>query len=90
MIVTVVRIWYKSVTYPKEIIMHSTLDEQTLITNFRRLHPDGKRELLDYALFLVNKYRHVTAEPPPALGNQCSLDQGEKRPEAVKEPIFTE
>jgi len=65
--------------------------EQTLLSEFRRLDPDGKAELLDYASFLVKKYQGRSSEETSAPANQCRIDTPvEKRPEAVKEPIFTE
>jgi hypothetical protein len=70
--------------------MDLNLDEQTLLANFRRLGSEGKKELLDYAVFLQKKQRGNLAEEPDAE-NQCRLKTApEKRPEAVKEPIFTE
>ncbi len=71
--------------------MDLKLDEQTLLANFRHLPAEGKNEFLDYAAFLVKKYSGQPAEPGEQPANQCSLDkQPEKRPEAAKEPIFTE
>ncbi len=71
--------------------MDLKLDEQTLLANFRHLPAEGKKEFLDYAAFLVNKYSGQPAESGEQPANQCSLDkQPEKRPEAAKEPIFTE
>ena len=70
--------------------MDLTLDEHKLLADFHRLSPEGKKELLDYAAFLVAKYQG--GEPAAERGgNQCSIDKrGECRPEAAKEPIFTE
>ena len=71
--------------------MDLKLDEQKLLGDFRRLHSAGKAELLDYAAFLVKKYREITSEEEPVPENQCRLkSQPEARPEAAKEPIFTE
>jgi len=71
--------------------MDLKLDEQLLIADFRRLDPGGRKELLDYAAFLVKKNRTAFSEEPAKPGNQCRLeDQPEERPEAAKEPIFTE
>ncbi len=71
--------------------MDLTLDEHKLLADFHRLCPDGKKELLDYASFLVGKYQQGEAAPAAKAGNQCSLEkQEEARPEAAKEPIFTE
>lgn len=70
--------------------MDLNLDEQTLLANFRRLGSEGKKELLGYAVFLQKNQHGVMAEEP-AAANQCQLKTApEKRPEAVKEPIFTE
>ena len=66
-------------------------DEQKLLADFRILTPEGKAELLDYAAFLLKKYPEQASGEVTAPGNQCPLDkQTEERPEAVKEPIFTE
>ena len=71
--------------------MDLKLDEQLLVTNFRRLDPGGKKELLDYAAFLVKKCRSESADETVHAENQCSLEtKAEERPEAAKEPIFTE
>ena len=71
--------------------MDLKLDEQLLLADFRRLSPEGKKELLDYAAFLVKKFRSHPADVQATPGNQCRLDeQPEERPEAVEEPIFTE
>jgi len=71
--------------------MDLKLDEQMLLTEFRRLHPEGKAELLDYAAFLAKKYRDMLPEESSSPDNQCPIrKQDEERPEAVKEPIFTE
>ena len=71
--------------------MDLKLDEQLLVTEFRRLDPGGKKELLDYAAFLLKKKRTGGADEPAHAENQCELDAGpEERPEAVKEPVFTE
>jgi hypothetical protein len=89
--------WLGFVLY-KEIIwkrrpeyMDLKLDEQRLLTEFRRLHGEGKAELLDYAVFLVKKYANLSSEELSSSDNQCPIrKQEEERPEAVKEPIFTE
>ena len=71
--------------------MELNLDEQKLLTDFRRLNPEGKTELLDYAAFLVKKYHESASEEQPSPENQCPVGKREEeRPEAVKEPIFTE
>ncbi len=71
--------------------MDLKLDEQTLLATYRRLSDEGKKECLDYAAFLVKKYSGQAAEPEEHPTNQCSLGkQSEKKPEATKEPFFTE
>lgn len=70
--------------------MDLKLDEQLLVANFRQLGPDGRSELLNYAALLVKKERAGGAEEAPKAENQCRLDAEEERPEAAKEPIFTE
>ena len=70
--------------------MDLKLDEQLLVADFRRLDPAGKRELLDYAAFLVKKERTEGAGAAAQAEGQCGLDGREERPEAAKEPIFTE
>jgi hypothetical protein len=70
--------------------MELRLDEQKLLAEFRRLTPEGKNELIEFAEFLVKKYQDA-AEENPTAENQCPVPKhGEERPEAVKEPIFTE
>lgn len=71
--------------------MELNLDEQKLLTDFRRLNPEGKTELLDYAVFLVKKSHDLAPEEQASPDNQCPVSKrDEERPEAVKEPIFTE
>jgi hypothetical protein len=71
--------------------MDLKLDEQLLVAEFRRLDPAGKRELMDHAAMLVKKYRGEGEEQSVESAHQCRLDPpDEERPEAVKEPIFTE
>jgi len=71
--------------------MDLKLDEQKLLADFRRLNSEGKTELLDYATFLVKKYHEATSDEHSSPDNQCPLrKKDEKRPEADKEPIFTE
>jgi hypothetical protein len=71
--------------------MELKLDERQLLAHYHRLTQEGKKELLDFASFLAKKYHNSS---PAATGpdeNQCGLNsEGELRPEAVKEPIFTE
>ncbi len=71
--------------------MDLKLDEQLLVAEFRRLGPEGRKELLDYAACLARKQQSDVPEGTGHAGNQCSLDaRPEERPEAAKEPIFTE
>lgn len=69
--------------------MDLKLDEQRLISGFRRLSPAGKEELLEFVGFLLNKHRDLQ-EQENAPTDQCKLDKAEARPEAAKEPLFTE
>ena len=70
--------------------MDLTLDEQKLLADFRRLTPVGRKELLEYALFLARKAATTTAEPD-SPATQCRLEPAhDARPESAKEPIFTE
>ncbi len=69
--------------------MDLKLDEQRLISDFRRLSPPGKEELLEFVGFLLNKQRDPQ-EHETAPTDQCKLDKAEARPEAAKEPLFTE
>jgi hypothetical protein len=69
--------------------MPLTIDEQTLLSHFRRLTPEGKTEMLNQARLLAGK----SANPPEennGVAGHCSLERKEKRPEAAPEPIFTE
>jgi len=70
--------------------MDMKLDEQTLLADFRRMDDAGRRELLDYAVFLVKKHRDMEEAKSATPGNQCRLEQKTDRPEIAKEPIFTE
>ena len=69
--------------------MDLKLDEQRLISDFRRLTPAGKDELQEFVGFLLNKQREPQ-EQENAPTDQCKLDKAEARPEAAKEPVFTE
>ena len=65
-------------------------DEQKLLAGFRSLTSEGKMELLDYAAILLKKFHQPSLGEAASTDNQCPLDKPEERPEAVKEPIFTE
>ncbi len=69
--------------------MDYKLDEQRLVNDFRRLPLAGQEELLEFAGSLLNKYRDQRGDEHPATG-QCKLERAEARPEAAKEPVFTE
>ena len=70
--------------------MDLTLDEQKLLADFRRLTPVGKKELLEYALFMARKVATASVESD-TTANQCRLEPAhDARPESAKEPIFTE
>jgi hypothetical protein len=70
--------------------MELKLDEQKLLSEFRRLNPEGKAELLDYAAFLLGKCLARDSEEQSSPDNQCPIGkQTEERP-AAKEQIFTE
>jgi hypothetical protein len=71
--------------------MDLKIDEQKLLAEYRRLNPEGKAELQDYAAFLIKKYQESAPEGVSSTDNQCPVRKQEKeRPEAAKEPIFTE
>jgi len=71
--------------------MDLKLDEQKLLVDFRRLNPEGKAELLNYAAFLMKKFQEPAPEEISTPDNQCPVrKQEKKRPEVAKEPIFTE
>ena len=70
--------------------MDLTLDEHRLISEFRRLSPAGKQELLDFASLLQKRQGDATTDDASASRNSCTLDRKEERPEAAKEPLFTE
>lgn len=66
-------------------------EEHELLTCFRRLPPAGKREMIDYAGFLLKKCSEQAVEDEAGSGSQCRIGkQGGERPETAKEPIFTE
>lgn len=71
--------------------MELKLEEQTLVMNYRRLDQGGKKELLDFAAYLLKKQKASGPKEGGEAENQCTLDaRQEERPEAAKEPIFTE
>lgn len=71
--------------------MDLKLDEQKLITEFRHLDKERQQELLDYVAFLLKKQNSMDNAEQATTDNQCPLDKhAEERPEAKKEPIFTE
>ncbi|MBT1073812.1 hypothetical protein [Geobacter grbiciae] len=68
--------------------MDLTLDEHRLISEFRRLNPAEKQEILDFASLLLK--RQDEGGTASATRNSCTLDRKEERPETTKEPLFTE
>ena len=70
--------------------MELTHDERRLLDEFRSLTSEGRAELMDYAAFLLKKHRASASSEVESTDNQCHLDKREERPEAAKEPIFTE
>jgi len=71
--------------------MDLTVQEQQLLADFRRLPTEAQRELMDQLTTLKRKHQAGEESPQAQPTNQCRLaGQPEKRPEAAKEPIFTE
>jgi hypothetical protein len=65
--------------------MELTHDERELLENYRSLGTETRKEVAERAAALAAKAR---GEEPRC---QCPLPQKEeKRPEAAKEPLFTE
>lgn len=70
--------------------MELDLDERKLLADFRRLPEAARQEVIDYVAFLGKKHDGGRAgEDRPAAG-RCAVKYGEERPEAVREPLFTE
>ncbi|HEU0264468.1 MAG TPA: hypothetical protein VFR01_01945 [Geobacterales bacterium] len=69
--------------------MPLTIDEQTLLSHFRRLTPEGKSDILNQARLLAGKSANSAEENNGGAGH-CTLERKESRPEAAPEPIFTE
>ena len=70
--------------------MELTLDEQRLISEFRKLSPSDRDELLIYSASLVRKANKVDSNENEAPSNQCRLQGSSPRPETDKTPITTE
>lgn len=70
--------------------MDLKLEEQTLIADFRRLPAAGQHEVLDYVAFLRKKHEEGGAVEEPPASDRCTIKTPEERPEAAKEPLFTE
>jgi hypothetical protein len=66
--------------------MELTPEEQGLITEFRKLSPAGRDELLSCATSLGRK----AGAEQETIPNQCRLKDVEQRPETEKAPFFTE
>ena len=70
--------------------MELSLEEQKLVAGFRRLNSASQKELLDYVDFLLKKQPEAGAAVGEGHVGTCPVRKHEERPEAVKEPIFTE
>ena len=70
--------------------MDLTIDEQRLLAGFRNLSESCRKELLDYAHFLMKRGDVPEDASATTATNQCRLKRTEERPEAAEEPIFTE
>lgn len=68
--------------------MEISRDEEKILAVFRRLPPEGKAEAIDYVNFLLGKHLPSSSQEQPE--GHCRLEKNEQRPEAKKEPIFTE
>ena len=65
-------------------------DEQRLIEEFRKLPPSFRDELLAHAASLMHRTGDEARHESESPRNQCRLKGAEPRPEADKNPIFTE
>ncbi len=70
--------------------MDLTPEEQCLISEFRKLSPSGRDELLTYATSLMRQAGPETRPGTENTPNQCRIKKPEQRPEADNNPIFTE
>jgi hypothetical protein len=70
--------------------MELTLDEQHLISEFRKLAPSDRDELLIYAAALARKGNTEDTRENGSSANQCQLKSSSPRPETDKTPISTE
>ena len=70
--------------------MDLTIDEQRLISEFRKLPPSGKDELLACASSLVRRSGIEDSDKSVAPSNQCVVKTRETLPEAEKIPFITE
>ncbi|HEX9080511.1 MAG TPA: hypothetical protein VF795_13030 [Desulfuromonadaceae bacterium] len=70
--------------------MELTPEEQCLITEFRKLPPSGRDELLAHAASLLRRAGSETGLETESAPNQCRLKGAEQRPETEKTPFFTE
>ncbi|RII28054.1 MAG: hypothetical protein CXR30_14420 [Geobacter sp.] len=70
--------------------MELTLDEQRLVSEYRKLTPAGRDELLAFAASLVRRSGSETQKEGESAGNQCRIKGHESHPEAAKTPFFTE
>jgi hypothetical protein len=67
--------------------MDLTIDELRLITEYRKLSPSGKDELL---AAIPSFHRHCCCEDNAGDTNQCRIKSDEILPETEKSPIITE
>ena len=67
--------------------MDITVDELRLITEFRKLSPVGRDELLSA---IPSFHRHCCCDNNVSETNQCRISADEILPEAEKSPIITE
>jgi len=70
--------------------MELSIEEQTLIANFRALDEAGQKEVLRHASQQSKAEAAVSAASLLFPSGQCRLERGEERPETAAEPIFTE
>ena len=75
--------------FKEEEVMELTLDEQRLITAFRKLTPSAREELLAAATSLLRRTVNVN-DLTDSASNQCQLKPQDSKPESAKTPIFTE
>jgi len=70
--------------------MELTLDEQRLVSEYRKLTPSGRDELLAFAASLARRSGPEIKTENESAGNQCRVKEHETHPETEKTPFFTE